>query len=109
MKLIFNFTKPGLGSRLGPMDHDENRHTLTEPSDCQRRRLAEGGIAAVDVCSCGMLQVHLGALSIRMDEGALSELVTTLRRALWEHALERSGGRGAGSLSGFQPSEPGQA
>ena len=108
--MIFTFTKGRRGSKLAGIDHNKNRHrALPAPSDCQRRRLAEGGIAAVDVCSCGMLQVHLGALSIRMDEGALSELVTTLRRALWEHALDRSEGRGAGSLSGFQPSEPGQA
>jgi hypothetical protein len=92
------------------MDHDKNRHRpKSEPADCKRRRLAEGGIAAVDVCSCGTLQVHLGALSIRMDEGALSEMVTTLRRALWEYALDRSGTRDAGAVSVFQPSEPGQA
>ncbi len=91
------------------MPHDKNRHARPEPSDCNRRRLAEGGIASVDVCSCGMLQVHLGALSIRMDEGALSELVTTLRRALWEHALDRSGTRDAGVVSLFHPGEPGRA
>lgn len=92
------------------MDHDKNRHrTPTEPADCKRRRLAEGGVAAVDVCSCGTLQVHLGALSIRMDEGALSEMVTTLRRALWEYALDRSGTRDAAAVTVFQSSEPGQA
>jgi hypothetical protein len=56
-----------------------------------------------------MLQVHLGALSIRMDEGAMFELVTTLRRALWEYALDRSGTHDAVSVSLFQSSEPGQA
>lgn len=92
------------------MDHDKNRRrAYSEPADCKRRRLAEGGVAAVDVCSCGTLQVHLGALSIRMDEGALTEMVTTLRRALWEYALDRSGTRDSQVLSVFQPSEPGQA
>jgi len=90
------------------MNHDRHRPEA-KPSDCTRRRLAEGGVAAVDVCSCGTLQVHLGALSIRMDEGALSEMVTTLRRALWEYALDRSGTRGADAVSVFHPSEPGQA
>jgi len=92
------------------MDHDQNRQrAYSEPADCKRRRLAEGGMAAVDVCSCRTLQVHLGALSIRMDEGALFELVTTLRRALWEYALDRSGTRDTPVLSVFHSSEPGQA
>ncbi len=91
------------------MPHDKNRHARPEPSDCTRRRLAEGGIASVDACSCGMLQIHLGALSVRMDEGAMFELVATLRRALWEYALDRSGTRDARSVSLFQSSEPGQA
>lgn len=89
------------------MNHDEPRHRPL--NHCARRRLAEGGIAAVDVCSCGMLQVHLGALSIRMDEGALSEMVTTLRRALWEYALDRSGARGTDAVTLFPSSKPGQA
>jgi hypothetical protein len=37
-----------------------------EAADCPRSRLAEGRLAAVDTCECGMLQVHVGALTLRM-------------------------------------------
>ena len=49
-------------------------------------RLAEGPLAAVDACECGMLQVHLGAITLRMAPCALAELASTLRQALTEHA-----------------------
>jgi hypothetical protein len=69
-------------------NHALGRPNLPERTDCTRRRLAEGGLASVDVCSCGTLQVHIGALSLRLDEGALSELVATLGHALERHAIE---------------------
>ena len=81
---------------------------LAERTDCTRRRLAEGGIASVDVCSCGTLQIHIGALSLRMDEGALSELVTTLGRALERHAIE-SNAEGPSAVQVFGSSGTGEA
>lgn len=50
--------------------------------ECARRRLAEGGVAAVDECECGMFQLHLGALTLRLTPPALAELWDTLGRAL---------------------------
>ena len=41
-------------------------------------RLAESEYAAVDMCHCGALQVHLGDLSLRLPP----ELVLTLTRTL---------------------------
>lgn len=55
-------------------------------ADCPRVRLAEGPLAAVDACECGMLQLHLGAITLRMAPCALAELESTLRKALAEHA-----------------------
>jgi len=54
--------------------------------DCARVRLAEGPLAAVDACECGMLQLHLGAITLRLAPCALAELESTLQQALAEHA-----------------------
>ncbi len=56
-----------------------------ETDACPRVRLAQGPMAAVDACQCGMLQLHLGALTVRMTPPALAELESTLRLALREH------------------------
>jgi hypothetical protein len=58
----------------------------TAPSSCQATRLAETSVAAVDVCSCGMLQLHLGALTLRFAPSAADELLETLRVAMARHA-----------------------
>lgn len=69
--------------------------------DCARVRLADGPLAAVDACECGMLQVHLGAITLRMAPCALAELESTLRQALSEHARRfPSDELFAGALSG---------
>lgn len=56
-----------------------------ETDVCPRIRLAQGAVASVDACQCGTLQVHLGALTVRMTPPALAELEATLRTALREH------------------------
>jgi hypothetical protein len=56
-----------------------------ESTECPRTRLAQGGLAAVDSCRCGMLQVHLGALTLRMAACALAELAHTLNQAVAAH------------------------
>lgn len=55
-------------------------------SSCRRTRIAESSIAAVDVCACGMMQLHLGALTLRMEPRAVSELAATLHHAVAKHA-----------------------
>jgi hypothetical protein len=50
--------------------------------ECGRRRLSESSIAAVDECECGMVQLHLGALTLRLTPPALAELWDTLGRAM---------------------------
>jgi hypothetical protein len=60
-------------------DNTAHQHP-PESADCPRTRLARGALVAVDACRCGMLQVHIGALTLR------EELATTLARAMVELA-----------------------
>jgi hypothetical protein len=53
--------------------------------------LAEGGVAAVDLCECGVVQIHVGAVTLRMAPAALTEFIATLDRAVRERtALEEA-------------------
>ena len=54
-------------------------------ADCRPTRLAESSVAAIDQCSCGMLQLHLGAFTVRLAPCAALELLATLNAALLEH------------------------
>jgi len=54
---------------------------MPKPSETEHAsnvRLAESDHAAVDMCHCGTLQVHLGDLSLRLP----AELVLSLTRTL---------------------------
>ena len=46
-------------------------------------------MAAVDYCSCGTFQVHLGAFTLRLDAQALASLAETLERAVAARASPR--------------------
>ena len=67
------------------MKHDDG----SERSECPRTRLAENGVGAVDVCGCGMWQLHIGALTVRLAPGAVSELLGLLGHAVAEHSARR--------------------
>jgi hypothetical protein len=43
-------------------------------------------MVAVDLCTCGVMQLHFGALTLRMTPCAVTELVKTLGHALERHA-----------------------
>lgn len=45
-------------------------------------RLAQCEFAAVDMCDCGALQVHLGDLSLRLPPELVQSLTRTLSAAL---------------------------
>ncbi len=45
-------------------------------------RLAESEYAAVDMCHCGALQLHLGDLSVRLPPELMLSLMRTLTAAL---------------------------
>jgi hypothetical protein len=55
-------------------------------ADCRHTRLAESSVAAIDQCSCGMLQLHLGAFTVRLAPCAALELLATLNAAMSKHA-----------------------
>ncbi len=47
--------------------------------------LVKGPVAEVDHCpDCGVLSIHLGATTLRLDEGAAESLWATLSEALAE-------------------------
>jgi hypothetical protein len=52
----------------------------------------------VDVCECGMVQVHIGAVTVRMDPRAFSELTATLCRADATYAVLQQGERAEPAL-----------
>ena len=66
---------------------DAAPHTV---ESCPTIRLAHGDLATVDLCSCGMLRLHLGAITLRLTPEALSSVVETLGEALsTQSALRR--------------------
>lgn len=71
------------------MNHQDNTGNSPESRDCPRTRLAETDIGSVDVCDCGMWQVHIGALTLRFAPAAVSELLGLLGQAVAEHASRR--------------------
>lgn len=49
-------------------------------------RVAQNSVGAVDVCECGMWQLHLGAITLRLAPCGLSELLALLGSAVAERA-----------------------
>ena len=55
----------------------------TRSKVCQHRPLASGPVARVDHCAaCDALSIHLGSITVRLDEAACESLVATLSEAL---------------------------
>jgi len=52
-------------------------------------RLAESAIGAVDVCACGTWYIHIGAMTLRLQPCAVSELLGLLGHAVAEHSSRR--------------------
>ena len=63
-------------------------------------RLAEREALAVDLCACGTLAVHMGALSLRLDLESVSSLIDVLRDALAKHD-RLAAGAGAQAVEAF--------
>ena len=49
--------------------------------NCIQRRLAKTGSFSVDGCSCGTINLHIGAMSLRLDPLALAQLAKLLSTA----------------------------
>jgi hypothetical protein len=71
------------------MDHDNRQDKRTEGTDCPRTLLAENGVGSVEVCSCGMWQLHIGPLTLRLAPCAVSELLGLLGQAVVEDSARR--------------------
>lgn len=59
----------------------KSRHSQRS-KQCPKKRLAESEVAAVDLCQCGMFQLHLGAVTVRFTRQAFHELQQTLMQAV---------------------------
>jgi hypothetical protein len=68
--------------------HHRSDNPSSSRSTCKTTRLAESGCVAVDSCDCGMLQLHVGALTLRLAACAAHELLATLGEALAARELE---------------------
>jgi len=55
--------------------------------ECQRRLLARGGFAVVELCNCGALHLSIGAVTLRLAPEALPELTQVINDAAREMAL----------------------
>jgi hypothetical protein len=56
---------------------------------CERRQLAAGGVALLEVCSCGSVHVTLGAITLRLHVDALPALATVIDEAAGELTLRQ--------------------
>ena len=78
-------------------------------TDCRRTRLAESSIAAVDVCECGMMQLHIGAFTLRLAPRAVSELLSTLGQAVAKQSARRVSEQVAAAAPSFSGTGRGEA
>lgn len=75
--------------------HHHHAHPENEPlRECQKTRLAESSVAAVDVSECGVMHVHLAAVTIRLSPQAMAELLSTLGEAIAMHTCQQASGEG---------------
>ena len=79
--------RSSFGKRTPPMKKNAPHHPSVS-NDCARERLAVSSVAAVDICGCGVMQVHIGAITLRMVPAAVRELAATLREAVARHGCE---------------------
>ncbi len=62
-----------------------------EAQRCQHTRLAESSVAVIDACTCGVIALHLGPLTLRFAPCAAFELLATLGDAMSKHAAHAAG------------------
>ena len=58
---------------------------------CRHFDLAKSSVGSVAVCECGMIHLHMGALTLRFTATAFAELRGTLDRAQVEHDRHTTG------------------
>jgi hypothetical protein len=91
------------------MNQKTGQHHLGTKDGCSQTRLAESPVAAVDRCSCGTLQLHIGPLTLRLAPCALGELRTTLDRAMAAYSARDVAPAAHAAKAGFFGSKRGDA
>jgi hypothetical protein len=61
---------------------DDSTLPLASGVACNRTRLAESDVAAVDACDCGLIHLHMGPFSLRLTPRSLRGLLSTLAEAI---------------------------
>ncbi len=74
------------------MSYAPRRRSVIENPTCERTRLAEGNVSAVDICECGMMQLHVGAFTLRLEPAVVSDVLATLGEAIAEYSARELGG-----------------
>ena len=69
-----------------------NTSSNTTRHECKKTRLAESAVASVDLSDCGVIYLHVGALTLRLAPNVLSELLSTLGEAVAMHACQQASG-----------------
>lgn len=75
---------PFVERTMRPQDATSGGH------QCRKVRLAQGSVATVDRCDCGVMHLQLGVLTLRLCPEALSDLLATLGRAVAADAGHRT-------------------
>ncbi|WP_437298221.1 hypothetical protein [Sorangium sp. So ce426] len=58
---------------------------MSNPKDCRHETLAHNGVAHVQRClDCGSISIHLGPISVRLDDSSLEALWAVLGEATAE-------------------------
>ena len=70
------------------------RKLTSRPHECKKTRLAESAVASVDVSDCGVIYLHMGAVTLRLAPNVLSDLLSTLGEAVAMHACQQASGDG---------------
>jgi hypothetical protein len=69
-----------------------NKSATSPACEPHRTRLAEGPVSTVDQCSCGVLHVSLGALTIRLQPDVVESIWLTLGQAIQQLSAQKSAG-----------------
>ena len=91
------------------MKTNQTQHHPSVRHECERARLATSSVAAIDICSCGIMQLHLGVITLRLAPCAIFELLATLGEAVAEQAAREARESSASALIPIVSGKRGEA
>lgn len=72
------------------MNRGTSKHSISaanhDPSECPKVVLARAEVGKVELCSCGMVLLHAGPVTLRLTVGAFQELNELVAKAVVEGA-----------------------